>query len=71
MYVTMFCGECVGEHLFGVFALVLGRQAAETVEIVAPGFAAVGGDGKCQLYVFDVSGCDVCSCCFNCLGETA
>ena len=67
----MFGGERVGEYPFGVFALVLGRQAAETVEIIAPGFAAVCGDGKCQLYVFDVSGCDVCSCCFNCLGETA
>lgn len=71
MYVAMFRGECVGEYPVGLFTLIFGGHAAETVKIAASGFAAICGDGKCQLYVLNVSRGDIRSCRFDCLGEAA
>ena len=62
MHVPVFRGERVGEYPFGVFALILGGQPADAVKIVPSGFTAICRDGKGQLYIFDVSGGNVCPC---------
>ena len=55
----------VGVETVGMRRLVLGREAADAVEVGPAAFAAVGGYCHGELYVFGIGGRNVCAGCFD------
>ena len=49
----------VGEQLVRMAGVVFGRQGAQRMKVGASRFAAVGGDGESQLYIFPIGGRNV------------